>query len=84
MDVWLIPDAPPVIPPVTTGSPQLYVVPNGTISPDPVMGDRVNGAVPLHIVEDLFAIFGLGFTVMEILKEVPMQDPTSPDVGITE
>jgi hypothetical protein len=48
------------------------------------MGDRVNGAVPLHIVEDLFAIFGLGFTVMEILKEVPMQDPTSPDVGITE
>jgi hypothetical protein len=54
------------------------------MSPDPVIGDRVIGAVPLHIVEDLFDIIGLGFTVIATGKELPMQDPTSPDVGITE
>jgi hypothetical protein len=29
IEVWLVPDAPPVIPPVTGGAGQLYVVPAG-------------------------------------------------------
>ena len=43
------PATPPVIPPVTVGIPQLYVVPTGTILPPPSTGVTVN-AVPLHVV----------------------------------
>ena len=54
--------APPVNPPVTTGSEDhAYVVPVGTISV-PLLGDTVN-PVPLHVLAVLLAIFAFGLTV---------------------
>src|SRR5690349_24476487 len=43
------PATPPVIPPVTVGTPQLYVVPAGTIPFVPSTGVTLN-AVPLHTI----------------------------------
>jgi hypothetical protein len=61
-----VPDAPPMIPPVTTGNDQLYVVPTGTISspliPPPLTG--VNTKLPLlHIISSFALIEGVGLTV---------------------
>jgi hypothetical protein len=63
------PDEPPVIPPVTVGAGQLYVMPEGTISV-PLAGITVK-AVPLHVAAVLAAIDGVGLTVTVTVKAVP-------------
>jgi hypothetical protein len=62
-----LPAAPPVMPPVTVGTAQVYVVPAGTMVPagTPSIGDMVN-VPPLQIVAAWFGITGVGFTVTEI------------------
>jgi hypothetical protein len=72
------PDEPPVIPPVTNGAGQLYVMPEGTISV-PLAGIIVK-AVPLHVVAVLAAIDGVGLTVTVTVKALPEQ---LPEVGVT-
>jgi hypothetical protein len=76
---WLVPAAPPVIPPVTVGADQEYVVPAGTIPFVPLDGVAVN-ATPLHVVAVIFVIPGLGLTVTVSVKLDPAQ---LPDVGVT-
>jgi hypothetical protein len=74
-----LPAAPPVIPPVTTGIPQEYVVPAGTIPFDPFTGVELK-AVPLHVVAVMAVILGTGLTVTGTEIAVP----TQPDaVGVT-
>jgi hypothetical protein len=73
-----VPAVPPVIPPVTVGADQLYVVPEGTISV-PFVGVTVN-PVPLHVVAVLFAMPDCGLTVTVTVKFEPVQ---VPDTGVT-
>jgi hypothetical protein len=75
----LVPDAPPAIPPVTTGTDQLYVVPGGTTPLVILAGVKVK-VPPLHIVPVIPEIPGFGFTVTITVKSVPAQ---LPDVGVT-
>src|ERR1044071_1702383 len=56
------PATPPVIPPVTVGTPQLYVVPAGTIPFVPFTGVAVN-ATALQTVAVIAVTAGVGFTV---------------------
>jgi hypothetical protein len=75
-----LPAAPPVRPPVTTGIPQLYVVPAGIIfPPTPFTGVTVK-AVPLHVVGVCEDTNGFGFTVIVTVKFAPVQ---LPDNGVT-
>jgi hypothetical protein len=66
--IMLVPlaDAPPVIPPVTVGDDQLYVVPTGTISslliPPPLTGVNTKLSL-LHIISSLALIEGVGLIV---------------------
>jgi hypothetical protein len=77
------PVAPPVIPPVTTGSPQLYVVPVGTSPLVASIGVTVN-PVPLHVSPVMSLIAGLGLTVTVTVKVEPTQLPSAGgDVGVT-
>jgi hypothetical protein len=69
-DVALLPLAPTVIEPVTVGTPQLYVVPTGTISEPPFTGVLLNEA-PLQAVRDFAAITGFGFTVTVTVNVPP-------------
>ena len=73
------PAAPPVIPPVTAGADQLYVVPAGTMSV-PLTGVTVN-ITALQVVAVLAAIEGTGLTVTVTVKGEPVQLPA---VGVTE
>jgi hypothetical protein len=61
-----VPAAPPMIPPVTIGNDQLYVVPTGTISspliPPPLTGVNTKLSL-LHIISSLALIEGVGLTV---------------------
>src|SRR5258706_4714319 len=75
----LLPAAPPVIPPVTVGADQLYVVPAGTIPFVTFAGVTVN-PIPLHTVEVIAFITGVGFTVTVTVNVEPAQ---VPDVGVT-
>ena len=61
-----VPDVPPVIPPVTVGSDQLYFVPVGTALPFPLVGVILN-PVPLHAVAVCEATDGIGYTVTVIV-----------------
>ena len=91
VNVWLIEATPmscavpPVIPPVTTGTGQVYVVPVGTIVA--AVGTLLTGVtakrVPLQIVAVWAGISGLGLTVTVIVNVDPTQDPAAPDVGVT-
>ena len=56
-----LPNVPPVIPPVTNGADQLYVVPVGTTPLVPSAGVTVN-PIPLQIVVVIAVIAGIGFT----------------------
>ena len=62
--VMLVPEpaAPPVIPPVTVGAVQEYVVPAGMIFPPPLAGVAVK-PVPLQVTEVMLAIVAFGLTV---------------------
>ena len=73
---------PPVKLPVTVGALQAYVVPVGTISPPPLLGDTVN-PVPLHALTVLLTMVAIGFTVTVTVKLEPTQLPASPLVGVT-
>src|ERR1043166_1782730 len=73
------PSTPPVIPPVTVGTPQLYVVPAGTIPFVPSTGVTLN-AVPLHTVVVIAFIDGFGLTVTVTVNVAPVHEP---DVGVT-
>ena len=74
-----LPEAPPVIPPVTVGALQLYVVPEGTTPLVPFAGVTVN-AVPLHTVAVIGFIEGCGLTVTVTVNVLPTH---VPDVGVT-
>ncbi len=74
-----LPAAPPVMPPVTEGMGQLYVVPTGTMPFVPFTGVEVK-AVPLQTVEVIFVTDGVGFTVTVTVKMAPTQ---LLDVGVT-
>jgi hypothetical protein len=73
------PATPPVIPPVTTGADQLYVVPAGTMLGPLFAGVTVN-AVPLQTVVVRSCIDGLGLTVTVTVNGRPAQ---VPEVGVT-
>ena len=76
-----LPAAPPVIPPVTTGADQLYVVPAGTIPLAPSTGDTVN-AVPVHAAPVIGVIVGFGFNVTVTVNAVPEQLPGASGVTV--
>ena len=67
-----LPVAPPVRPPVTTGTDQLYVVPDGTIPLVTVTGVAVK-PVPPHMVVVIAVMAGVGFTVTVTVKVEPTQ-----------
>ncbi len=75
--------APPVIPPVTTGAAQLYVVLDGTTPFVPSAGVSAK-LPPLHIAAVIAPIAGLGLTVTVIVKVFPGQLPNAAEVvGVT-
>ena len=75
--------APPVIPPVTTGASQLYVVPAGTTPLVPSAGATAKFP-PLQIIAVIALIAGLGLTVIIRVNGVPAQLPNAPEVvGVT-
>ena len=65
----LEPDVVPVIP-VTDGADHVYVVPAGTMFPEPFAGATVN-VEPEQIVAVCATTLGIGLTVTAKLKEVP-------------
>ena len=73
------PATPPVIPPVTVGAVQVYVVPAGTTPSVPSTGVAVN-ALPLHTAAVIGLIEGLALTVTVTVNVLPTQ---APDVGVT-
>ena len=73
------PVVPPVIKPVTLGTPQLYVVPAGTIPLVTFVGVILKNT-PLHVVVLIAVICASGFKFTVTEKEAPVQDP---DVGVT-
>ena len=75
-----LPARPPVIPPVTDGADQLYVVPEGTIPLVPSVGETLN-AVPVQEAAAIAVIAGFGFTVTVTVKVEPEQLPGA--VGVT-
>ena len=87
--VAFVPDAPPVIPPVTVGDDHVYVVPLGTISPPKLEGVTVN-VPPEQMVDVLLDMIGLGLTYAITVNGVPEQDAakgvmvyvTLPVVGV--
>ena len=86
-----MPAAPPVMPPVTDGADQEYVVPVGTIPFVPLTGVAVK-ATPLQVIAVIglmvaagftvtgTVIAGTGFTVTVTVKCAPWQ---LPEVGVT-
>ena len=74
-----VPDKPPVSPPVTIGTDQLYVVPAGTTPLVPLTGVVVN-SIPLHVVADIELIVAFGLTVTVNWKVAPVQLPVN---GVT-
>ena len=73
------PAAPPVMPPVTTGTGQLYVVPAGTTPLVPFTGVTVK-AVPLQANAVILVIAGRGFTVTVTVNVAPVH---VPKLGVT-
>ena len=74
-----VPEAPPVMPPVTLGTVQLYVVPAGTTPLVPFTGVIVKGA-PLQADAVILVIAGLGLTVTITVKVAPVH---VPNLGVT-
>ena len=74
-----LPAVPPVIPPVTTGALQVYVVPVGTILPLPFAGITAKATSP-QVEVVWFKIEGVGSTVTVTVNVAPAQ---LPDVGVT-
>ena len=76
-----LPAAPPVIPPVTTGVPQLYVVPAGTILPPPFAGVNVK-AVPPQVAGVCAVTNGVGFTITVTVVEVKHEPAVAVIVNV--
>jgi hypothetical protein len=74
-----LPVVPPVIPPVTLGALQLYVVPAGTIPLLPLVGVALN-KTPLHPTAVIALITALGLTVT-VKVNVPFT-PHNVEVGV--
>jgi hypothetical protein len=79
----LVPLAPPVTPPVTSGTGQEYVVPAGTRVLGGVLTGFTLNAFPIQIAAVWLGITGLGLMVTVTVKGLPMQLPAAPDVGVT-
>ena len=60
-------DWPPVIPPVTTGTDQLYSVPTGTMPLVPLVGVTLK-ITPLHVTVVIAVITAVGFNVTVTVK----------------
>ena len=75
------PATPPVIPPVTDGADQLYVVPAGTMPSVPSTGETLN-AVPVQAAAAITLIAGFGFTVTVTVKVEPEQPPGATGVTL--
>ncbi len=73
-----LPATPPVMPPVTEGIGQLYVVPTGTMPLVPFTGVELK-KVPLQTVVVMLLIAGVGFTVTARVNIAPLQEP---EVGV--
>ena len=67
-----LPPTPPVRPPVTTGTPQVYVILPGTIPSVPFTGVTVK-AEALHAATVILLMAGFGFTVIVTVKFDPVQ-----------
>jgi hypothetical protein len=74
-----VPAAPPVIPPVTEGAAQVYVVVPGTMPLTPSAGAAMK-LPALHIVAVIFVTAGFGLTVTVTVNVAPVQ---LPDFGVT-
>ncbi len=75
--------APPVMPPVTTGAAQVYVVPAGTTPFVPSEGVTVK-PVPVHTDSVIAVTAGLGLTVTVTVNVAPVQLPRATEVtGVT-
>ena len=72
-------EVPPVIPPVTTGADQLYVVPAGTTPFTPLVGVAVNNT-PLHVTVVIAVTEAIGFRVTVTWNAVPVHPLVS---GVT-
>ena len=79
MFIAFVPVVPPVNPPVTVGTLQLYNVPAGTIPLTPLVGVTVNNT-PLQLTPVIAAILAVGLTVTVTVNVVPVQ---VPDIGVT-
>ena len=77
--VALLPDAPPVILPVTPGALHVYVVPAGTIPFVPFTGVTLKNT-PLHDTPVIALIVAFAFTVTVTVNVAPVQ---LPDTGVT-
>ena len=82
--VWLmilapVADTPPVVPPVTIGADQLYVVPDGTIPLVPFTGVTLN-TVPVVTVVLISVIVATGLIFAVTVNAEPVQ---VPDCGVT-
>ena len=75
----LLPDAPPVIPPVTPGALQLYVVPAG-ITPLVTFTGVTLKNTPLHVVVLIAVILAYGLILTVTVNVAPVQ---LPDTGVT-
>lgn len=75
-----VPDAPPVIPPVTVGADQLYNVPGGTIPFVPLVGVTVK-LTPLQVAAVIAVITADGFTLTVSVKL--LEAPQLIVVGVT-
>ena len=70
---------PPVTPPDTTGTDQLYNVPLGTIPLVRLVGVTVNNT-PLQLTVVMSATTAVGVIVTVTVNEAPVQ---LPDIGVT-
>ena len=75
----LLPDAPPVMPPVTPGTPQLYVVPDGITPLVPFVGVTLKNT-PLQVVVLIGVILAYGLILTVTVNVAPVQ---VPDNGVT-
>ena len=76
----LVPDNPPVMPPVTIGVDQLYKVPDGIIPLVPSVGVMLK-LDPLQITAVNALTVAFGFTVTVNANTAPVQ---LPDTGVTK
>ena len=77
--IALLPVAPPIIPPVTVGTPQLYRVPAGTMPFVPLVGVTVNNT-PLQLTPVIAVTLAVGLIVTVTAKLAPVH---VPDTGVT-